>query len=234
MIPCPGGPVKAKKLPQERQMPLPGELLPGEGYVPSAGPLYQSAAGQAEAHRNGVVHPLHHRAVHPAHPLPQAAFVQGADLLQQDHGILGQTAALGRHLDVGGQLGLAHLGGDGRRDDGGAVAVAGVVLHDQHRAHAPLLAAHHRAQVGIINFAALDIRIHKRSHSAGRSTRKKRVTFILPRSPGIYTRFSRPASFYGAAGGGVRQNRSSSSRSVTCPFCKYTRGTRLLTAQVSS
>ena len=77
-------------------MPLPGELLPGEGYVPSAGPLYQSAAGQAEAHRNGVVHPLHHRAVHPAHPLPQAAFVQGADLLQQDHGILGQTAALGR------------------------------------------------------------------------------------------------------------------------------------------
>ena len=173
-------------------------------------------------------------AVPPAHPLPQAAFVQGADLLQQDHGILGQTAALGRHLDVGGQLGLAHLGGDGRRDDGGAVAVAGVVLHDQHRAHAPLLAAYHRAQVGIINFAALDIRIHKRSHSAGRSTRKKRVTFILPRSPGIYTRFSRPASFYGAAGGGVRQNRSSSSRSVTCPFCKYTRGTRLLTAQVSS
>ena len=35
----------------------------------------------------------------------------------------------------------------------------------------PLLAAHHRAQVGIINLAALDIRIHKRSHSAGRSTR---------------------------------------------------------------
>ena len=23
-------------------MPLPGELLPGEGYVPSAGPLYQN------------------------------------------------------------------------------------------------------------------------------------------------------------------------------------------------
>ena len=77
-------------------MPLPGELLPGEGYVPSAGPLYQSAAGQAEAHRNGVVHPLHHRAVHPAHPLPQAAFVQGADLLQQEVMAAAMTVGLWR------------------------------------------------------------------------------------------------------------------------------------------
>ena len=156
-------------------MTLPGELLPGEGYVPSAGPLYQSAAGQAEAHRNGVVHPLHHRAVHPAHPLPQAAFVQGADLLQQDHGILGQAAALGRHLDMGGQLGLAHLGGDGRRDDGGAVAVSRVILDDEHRAHAPLLAAHHRAEIGVEDVASFHTVVHVRSHSAGRIVRVTRA-----------------------------------------------------------
>ena len=46
---------------------------------------------------------------------------------------------------MGGQLGLPRLGGDGRCDDGGAVAVAGVVLHDEHRTHAALLTAHHTA-----------------------------------------------------------------------------------------
>ena len=70
---------------------------------------------------------------------------------------------------MGGQLGLAHLGGDGRRDDGGAVAVSRVILDDEHRAHAPLLAAHHRAQVGIENIASFDYTVvHVISHSAGR------------------------------------------------------------------
>ncbi len=56
-----------------------------------------------------------------------------------------------------GSFGLTGAGGNSRRDDGWAVAVAGVVLHDQHRAHAPLLAAYHRAQVGIINFPRLTV-----------------------------------------------------------------------------
>ena len=72
-----------------------------------------------------------------------------------------QTAALRRQRDMGRQSGLAQLGGDGRRDDRGAVAVAGVVLHDEHRAHTALLAAHHGAEIGVVYVAASDIRIHK-------------------------------------------------------------------------
>ena len=60
-----------------------------------------------------------------------------------------------------GQLGLAHLRGDGRRDHRGAVAVSRVVLHDQYRSDAALLAAHHRAEVGVIDLSALDSCIHK-------------------------------------------------------------------------
>ena len=72
-----------------------------------------------------------------------------------------QTAALRRQRDMGRQSGLAQLGGDGRRDDRGAVSVAGVILNDQHRTDAALLAAHHRREIGIVNIAALDTRIHK-------------------------------------------------------------------------
>ena len=59
------------------------------------------------------------------------------------------------------QPGLARLRGDRRRDDRGAVAVARVVLDDQNRADAALLAAHHRGEIGIVNIAALDTCIHK-------------------------------------------------------------------------
>ena len=39
---------------------------------------------EPEAHGDGRVHLVHLGAVHPAHPLPEAFLVQGADLLQQD------------------------------------------------------------------------------------------------------------------------------------------------------
>ena len=44
---------------------------------------------------------------------------------------------------------------DSRRDHRGAVAVAHVVLHDKYGAHAALLAANDRAQVGVKYLAAL-------------------------------------------------------------------------------
>ena len=76
---------------------------------------------------------------------------------------------------MGGQPGLPGLGGDGCGDDGGAVAVAGVVLHDEHRAHAPLLAAHHRAEIGVEDVASFHTVVHVRSHSAGRIVRVTRA-----------------------------------------------------------
>ena len=59
------------------------------------------------------------------------------------------------------QLGLPGLGSDGRRDHSGTVPVAGVVLNDQNRPDTALLTAHHRGEIGIVNIAALDTRIHK-------------------------------------------------------------------------
>ena len=118
------------------------------------------APRQPEADGNGGIHLFHHRAVHTAHALPQALFIQRPYLLQQDHGIPRQSAALGRQRDMGRQLRLPQLRRDGGGDDGWAVPVAGIVLYDQHRAHAPLLAAHHGAEVRIVNVAASDSRIH--------------------------------------------------------------------------
>ena len=115
-----------------------------------------------------VIYPLHLRLVQPPHVLSQPPLVQSPNLLQQDHGILGQAVSFGRELNVGGQTGLAGLGRNGRRDYSRTVAVARVILHNKHRTHTPLLAAHHRAQVGIKNVSTFDAVIHKSSHSAGK------------------------------------------------------------------
>ena len=50
---------------------------------------------QAEADRDGVVHPLHLRFVQPAHMLSQPPFVQRPDLFQQHHRLLGQSVGVG-------------------------------------------------------------------------------------------------------------------------------------------
>lgn len=42
-------------------------------------------AVEAKADRNGVIHLVHLRLVQPTHVLPQAALVDGPDLLQEDH-----------------------------------------------------------------------------------------------------------------------------------------------------
>ena len=47
-----------------------------------------SAAGKAEADGNGVVHLRHLVFVQMPHVLPQAALVDGANLLEKDDGIL--------------------------------------------------------------------------------------------------------------------------------------------------
>ena len=43
---------------------------------------------QAKADRNGIIHQGHLLIIQTAHMLPQTALVNGADLLQQNHGIL--------------------------------------------------------------------------------------------------------------------------------------------------
>ena len=76
--------------------------------------------------------------------LTQSAFINGSDLLQQDHGILAQTYTATGNVDMGGQPGLSRLAGDGRGDDRGRMAVSRIILHDQDRAGAALFAPNNR------------------------------------------------------------------------------------------
>ena len=112
-----------------------------------------------------------------------------------------------------GQPCLSRLGSNGRRDHGGAVTIPGVVLDDQDRPDAALLAAHHRGEIGIVNIAALDTRIHK-VHTPPKEVPVTEspfngATLILPRSFGIYTGptckipASLPVSFYAPGCGEV-------------------------------
>ena len=52
-----------------------------------------------------------------------------------------------------------------RGDDGRAVPVAYIVLDNKYRPDAALLAADHRAEVGVVDVAAFDVVVHDLSHS---------------------------------------------------------------------
>ena len=94
------------------------------------------------------------------HMFPQAALVDGADLLQQHDGVLAEPHVSPGEGDVGGQLGLAGLAGDGRRNHRRGMLVARIVLHDEHGAGASLLTADDGAQVGIEDIASFYVGIH--------------------------------------------------------------------------
>ena len=81
--------------------------------------------------------------------------IQRADLFQQHDAVLGKAGVRRPDVDVGGQTGFVQPGCNGRRDHGGAVPVADLILHDQHRAHAALLGADHRRQVGVEYFSSV-------------------------------------------------------------------------------
>ena len=121
---------------------------------------------EAEADGQSLVDGAHGALVELAHALAQAGFVDGADLLKQNDAVAVEAGRAAGELDVRRQLGLAHLARDRRGDDGGAVAVAGVVLDDQHRAHPALFASDHRAEVGKIDSSASN---HVVSHSVNNS-----------------------------------------------------------------
>lgn len=75
---------------------------------------------------------IHDALVRVAHVLAQAAFVDGADLLEQDDGVLIQPHVVPGERNVRREPRLAGLAGDGGGDDGWRVFVAGVVLNDEH------------------------------------------------------------------------------------------------------
>ena len=120
-----------------------------------------SSTGKAEAYRNGIIHHMHMCIVQFTHVFPQASLVDGPNLFQKDYRILAQTHAATGNIDVSWKPGLSGLAGNGRRNDRRAVTVSGIILNDQYRPNTTLFTAHHRGEIGIVNIAALDTRIHK-------------------------------------------------------------------------
>ena len=114
-----------------------------------------SIGGQAQAHVQRLIHPLLVGGGDLAGALPQAVFVQRADLFQQHHAVLGKAGVRRPDVDVGGQTRFVQPGCNGRCNDGGAVSVADLVLNDQHGPDAALLGADHRRQISIKNFSSV-------------------------------------------------------------------------------
>ena len=63
--------------------------------------------------------------------LPQALFVDGPDLFQQNHRILAQTHAAAGDIDMCRQPGFPCLAGDGRRNNCWGMPVSGIILNER-------------------------------------------------------------------------------------------------------
>ena len=111
---------------------------------------------KTKADGNGGVDVIHHGVVKMSHLLLKAALIQGSDLLQKDHRILGEPHLFGVNIDMRGESCLAHARGDGGGNDRGTVFVADVVLNDEDGSQSSLLGAHHGAQIGVINISSSD------------------------------------------------------------------------------
>ena len=111
---------------------------------------------EPEADRDGVIDFLHKYVVDMTHFFAQSRFVDSADLLKQDDGILDEPEAFGINVDVCGKLGFAELACDGGGDDGGTVFITDVVLHDEHGAKSALLTADDGAEICVIDISAFD------------------------------------------------------------------------------
>ena len=79
---------------------------------------------QPKADGQGFVDLRHRTGIQRTHLFAQTALVDGANLLEQHDGISGKPAAFAIQLDVGGQLVLIGLAGDGRSIWVGSLALS--------------------------------------------------------------------------------------------------------------
>ena len=104
---------------------------------------------KSKAHRNGLIHLVHLCFIQPSHVLPEPLFVNGADLLQQDHRILAQAHTASCDVDMCRESCLSRLACDGCGNDRRGMAVAGIILDDQNRSGTPLLTAHNGREIRV-------------------------------------------------------------------------------------
>ena len=109
-----------------------------------------------EADGDGVIDLLHKYVVNMSHLFAQTRLIDGADLLEQNDGILDEPEALCVNVDMRRQFGFAETARDGGSDHGGTVFISDIILDDQDGTESALLAADDGTQVCVINISAFD------------------------------------------------------------------------------
>jgi len=112
---------------------------------------------KSEAYRDRLIHFSHKIVVKVSHLFAEPFFVDGPDLLKEDHRILLKSHAVCVKINMGRQLSFPHLAGDRCRYYRGAVLVANVVLHDEHGPHAALLASHYGTQIRVVYISPFNV-----------------------------------------------------------------------------
>ena len=112
--------------------------------------------GESEADGDGVIDLLHKNVVNMSHLFAQTRLIDGADLLEQNDGILDEPEALCVNVDMRRQFGFAETARDGGSDHGGTVFISDIILDDQDGTESALLAADDGTQVCVINISAFD------------------------------------------------------------------------------
>ena len=100
-----------------------------------------SIAVKTEAYEDRAVHARHGSRRKLADARHKTSFVDRSDLFQKNDRILLQTVAQGE-LDMGREPRLMNFACDRRRNDGGGILVARIVLHHENGADPALLASH--------------------------------------------------------------------------------------------
>ena len=85
--------------------------------------------------------------------LTQAALVNGTNLFQKNYGVFAQPYTAPGNVNMRRQFGLAGLAGNSGGNHCRRMAVSCIILNNQHRTCAALLAAHYRGQVRIEDIA---------------------------------------------------------------------------------
>ena len=114
-------------------------------------PLCTSDGYQPQTDLECFIYLTHHIGIQVRHLFLQPSLINGPNLFQQYDRVFFELKALRRHLHMRRQLSFRNLRSNRRNDHGRTVAIADIILHNQHWSVSTLLGADNRAQVCIEN-----------------------------------------------------------------------------------
>ena len=150
------------------------------------GPFVLISGGQTKADCQCPVNLIHMRFIQCSHFLTQPAFIQGTNLFRENHRIPCQAKASGTKGNMCRHFRFIDLRCNRGCNHSRTVPVSNIILHNEYRAHAALLAAYHRRQICIIDISTLDMMLQCNHTPKERYFRMEAdVLLILLLSPAI-------------------------------------------------